>query len=206
MTHTNTNRRAIAILHLPRTVPALLAYATAIVRAMADNPTFPAPAPRLVDVSKCIDRLRAAHSPARVPGASAQWERFHAELVAALDQLRAYVQVIAARNPSRARTIILSSGLSLRKAPVRSAAGFRARQGAEGGSIVLTAPAAARRASYEWAYSLDERDTWLDAPPTLQARTCLRGFRPMSVVRFRYRPVTRAGLGEWSGVIAILVP
>ncbi len=70
----------------------------------------------------------------------------------------------------------------------------------------ILAPAASRRASYYWEYSLDRGRTWKNLPTTLQARTRLSGVPGQTIVELRYRATTKAGEGGWSGVIAIFVP
>jgi hypothetical protein len=41
------------------------------------------------------------------------------------------------------------------------------------------------------------RQTWITAPVTLQAKTTIAGFAPGATVLFKYRPVTKAGEGDW---------
>ncbi|HEY8087061.1 MAG TPA: fibronectin type III domain-containing protein [Polyangiaceae bacterium] len=52
-------------------------------------------------------------------------------------------------------------------------------------------PCAARRASYEWRYSLDGGKTWVPTAATLQTRTTVTGLTPGATVTFRYRAVTK---------------
>jgi hypothetical protein len=42
-------------------------------------------------------------------------------------------------------------------------------------------------------------------PATLQAKTSLTGLTPATTVQFRYRAVVKAGEGDWSQPIAMLV-
>ncbi len=72
-------------------------------------------------------------------------------------------------------------------------------------SVHVIAKAADRRASYEWQYSLDGGKTWVDVPNTLQAKTTITGLPAATVVLFRYRPTTKAGMGDWSAPASILV-
>jgi hypothetical protein len=71
--------------------------------------------------------------------------------------------------------------------------------------VKVVAPAAARRASYDWQYSIDGGKTWVDMPTTLQSRTSVTGMTSLSTVQFRYRSVIKTGAGEWSQPISFLV-
>jgi hypothetical protein len=73
------------------------------------------------------------------------------------------------------------------------------------GEATVTAVVAARGASYEWQYSTDGGKTWITAPGTLQARTTISGLVPGSTAQFRYRAVTKAGEGDWSQPVSLLV-
>jgi hypothetical protein len=52
-------------------------------------------------------------------------------------------------------TIIQNAGMSVRKPVVHGPRTFAAKAGAVSGSVKLVAPSAARRASYEWEYSVN---------------------------------------------------
>ncbi len=82
---------------------------------------------------------------------------------------------------------------------------FEAKPGAVSGSVKLVAASAARRASYEWQYSVDGGKTWQVAPVTLQTKTTVIGLTPGATVTFRYREVTKAGEGDWSQLITAIV-
>jgi DNA-directed RNA polymerase specialized sigma24 family protein len=55
------------------------------------------------------------------------------------------------------------------------------------------------------ALSLDGGKTWVAAPSTLQAKTNVYGFAPGATVLFRFRPVTKAGEGDWSQPVSLIV-
>jgi hypothetical protein len=200
-------RRVIAILKLPRNVPALLAFAALVVKAMKNNSRFPDPTPQLAEVGQRIDELRAAQAATldRTEGTVALRDEKVVALVSLLWRLRAYVEAAADAHPRDSRRIIRSAGLAVRKVAERAPPQFRARLGAEPGTVVLLAPAAARRASYDWAYSVDYGATWKALPATLQARTVVSGLPRPAIVKFRYRATTRDGEGVWSEAIAIFV-
>jgi hypothetical protein len=53
--------------------------------------------------------------------------------------------------------------------------------------------------------SLDGGKTWVELPETLQARTSVTGLQPATTYSFRFRPVTRMGVGDWSQPLSLLV-
>ena len=104
-----------------------------------------------------------------------------------------------------AELIIESAGMAVRKAPTRRARAFEAKAGAVSGSAKLVATSASRRASYEWQYSTDGGKTWIPAPVTLKAKTTIGGLVPGATVLFKYRPVTKAGEGDWSQAVSLVI-
>jgi hypothetical protein len=70
--------------------------------------------------------------------------------------------------------------------------------------VKLAAKAVAARACYEWQYSTDQK-TWTEVPPTLQAKVEIDGLTPATAYFFRFRGVTKAGTGDWSQVVSIMV-
>jgi hypothetical protein len=204
----SNRRRVIAILKLPRKVPALLVFAALVVKAMKNSRNFPDPTPELEEVRQRIDELRVAQAATldRTEGTVAVRDEKLAALVVLLWQLRSYVESTAHLHPRDARRIIRSAGLAVRKDPERPPPQFRARLGVDPGTVVLMAPAAAQRASYDWAYSVDYGSTWKPLPTTLQSRTSVSGLPRPAIVKFRYLAITKAGEGLWSEPIAIFVP
>jgi hypothetical protein len=81
---------------------------------------------------------------------------------------------------------------------------LKVEAGAVSGSVELLAKAAAPRASYEWQYSTDQK-TWTSAPSTLQAKTTISGLTTATAYFFRCRGVTKAGEGNWTQVVTIVV-
>ncbi len=90
-----------------------------------------------------------------------------------------------------------------RSYPVREA--FSVRPGRVSGAVILMVVAAAKRASYYWQVSEDERQTWKDLGPTLQARTVVSGLFPQKTYWFRYRGVVSSGARDWSDPLSIIV-
>ncbi len=207
MTTTATPHAAQAVLKLPLKVPALIQVAQAIVKAMTGNPAFPAPSPTLAQVSAAITALSTAETAAlsRTKGAVLVRNGARTALLTLLKQLRAYVQATADADVENSASIIASAGAAVRKTPVRPPRAFLATPGAVAGSAKVVVPAASRRASYDWEYSVDGGKTWVQAPSTLTARTTLTGLPSGTTVEFRYRALTKTGEGDWSQPTSLLV-
>jgi hypothetical protein len=206
---TNVIRRAIAQLKLPEyEVPLLTSYVSFIVQRMTGNPFFPAPVPSLATVSAALGDLNVAQTATltRAVGTVAARDQKRQVLVMLLQQLKAYVQSVADQDLETAATTIESSGMAVRKHLVLPPRTFDAKAGPTPGSIKLVAPAAARRAGYEWACSIDGGKTWSGNAFTLQAKYIVTGLEPGSLAMFRYRPITKKGPGDWSDSIVFRVP
>ena len=204
---TNTAHRSIASLNLPPKVPALLTYAGSIAKSMTGNPHFPNPSPSLAALTAAITTLSAAESATltRTKGAVAARNTAKATLVTLLRQLQGTIQVAADADAENSAAIIQSTGVALRKTAVRAKRVFNAEPGPTTGSVKLVAGAAARRASYEWEYSLDGGKTWIAGTPTLQTTTVVSGLPVGGAAQFRYRGVTQTGVADWSAPVSLLV-
>ena len=199
--------RATVSLKMPAKVADFIAYATGVAHAMTNNPAFPTPVPALSALSAAVSELQAAETLAltRAKGTATARNDKRAVVVSLLRQLGGYVQAIADATPENGATIIQSAGIPVRKVTVRATRVFGAKVGPVTGSAKLTATVAARRASYEWEYSLDGGKTWVGAPSTLQAKTTVTGLPVGTSVLFRYKSVTKTGEGDWSQGLALLV-
>lgn len=195
-----------ATLKLPKNVKAVSTFAKSIVTAMTDNASFPNPTPTLVAFSADIAALDTAEASvlSRTKGAAEARDVKVAALRADLAHLKAYVQQVTDANPGTAESIIQSAGMSVKKTAVRTKSELEANPGSVSGTASLIAKAAGARASYEWQYSIDQK-TWTSAPSTLQAKTVVLGLTPAVVYFFRFRPVTKAGEGNMSQVVSLLV-
>jgi len=202
-----STHHSFVILNLPRRTSALITYTQTVVTAMTNNPYFATPSPALTEVSAAGTALQAAETTAatRVKGAAVVRNDKLEALVTLLRQLQGYVQKTADADPENGAAIIQSAGLRVRKTPVRKPRVFEAKPGAVSGSIEVIAATAARRASYEWQYSTDGGKTWIEAAPSLRAKTTITGLPVASSVQFRYRSVTKAGPSDWAQPIVALV-
>jgi hypothetical protein len=208
MANTSKNtRRTTITLALPKGVSALVTYAQTIVKRMTANPSFPNPIPPLAAVMAAIGELQIAEQGAltRIKGAVVLRNEKRTALVGVLHQLAAYIQAVADADTTNAASIIESAGVTVRKTPTRRARAFTAKPGAVSGVVKVVAQVTSRRASYEWEYSTDGGKTWLTAPPTLQAKTTIAGLESGSTAQFRYRSVTRAGVGDWSQPVSLMI-
>ena len=207
MTTTTHVKRSLASLRLPRSVPALIVLGKSVVTSMTNNPAFPNPDPTLAAVSAAIADLETAETAARTRahGAVAVRNDKRAALVTLLLQLKATIQKAADANVENAAALIQSAGIQVRKVPTLAARAFAATPGAVAGAVKLRTPTVAHRAFYEWQYSTDGGHTWVPAPSTLQAKTTVSGLTPGATVQFRYRPVTKAGEGDWSQPTSLIV-
>jgi hypothetical protein len=204
---TKSARRPTIALALPKSVPALISYAQGIVKRMTGNPSVPNPTPTLAAVTAAIGELQTAENGAqsRIKGAVVARNEKRTALVGVLQQLRAHIQAIADADPTNAASIIESTGVAVRKTPTRHARAFTVKAGPVSGVAKVVAQVAARRAAYDWHYSIDGGKTWIAVPSTLQAKTTVAGLAPGSTVLFRYRAVTKAGEADWSQPVSLMV-
>jgi hypothetical protein len=197
--------RNLVSLSLPRRISALIAYAQGIVKGATNNPNLPSPVPTVAALTQALTDLQNAETAAlaRTKGAVALRNEKRTTLISPLTQFKGYVQVQADANPENGASIIESAGLAVKKAANRPPRVFSAKTGTVSGEVVVVAPSAGHRSSYEWEYSIDGGTTWLAMAPTMQAKTSLAGLKPGSSVQFKYRSVTKAGASDWSQPITL---
>jgi hypothetical protein len=107
-------------------------------------------------------------------------------------------------SPAAAIALIESAFMSVRKVTKRPVPELRAKNADVSGKVVLAAKAVGRSAIYFWEYSLDQ-STWTPLPETMGARTEVSGLTFARVYYFRFRAFTRAGRGDHSQVVSLLV-
>jgi hypothetical protein len=207
-TPSKTVRRSLAVLSLPESkVPALINFAQQVLKSITGNANFKTPTPTVAELTQAINDLQSAENAvlARTKGAAATRNELRTALIMKLQQLKGYVQSVADANVDSSGSIIQSAGLGLRKVTQRKPRTFSAVAGPTTGTAKVVAVSAARRASYEWQYSSDGGKTWVDAPPTLQAKMTISGLPAGVTVLFRYRAVTKTGADDWSAPITFTV-
>jgi hypothetical protein len=195
-----------AVLKLPRRVKNIGSFAQAILTALTGNASFPNPSPPLATVEADLAAFNTAEAAvlSRTKGAAQERNVKLVTLRADMDHLMAYVQQVADATPSSAASIIESAGLAVRKVTLHTKSDISVEKGSVSGSAKLVAKSVGARASYEWQYSTDPK-TWLNAPPTLQAKTEIDGLTAGTAYFFRFRGVTKAGPGDYSQVVTLLV-
>ena len=195
-----------AVLKIPKSAKKVAPFTQSIISALTGNASFPSPVPPLATVSADLAAFEASESAVllRTKGAAEARDVKLATLRTDLEHILAYVQSVADTNESTAQAVIQSAGMAVRKAATRNKAPLEVEQGAVSGSVKLAAKAAAKRASYEWQYSQDQK-TWTALPVTLQAKTTLEGLTPATTYAFQVRIVTKDGQGNWGQSVLFLV-
>ncbi len=202
-TTANAPHRGIVVLKLPAKVSDLVTLASGIVTGITGNASFPNPVPPLATVSQAISDLQTAELAARAKTRGAQRQARGAHHPARPAQgVRA---AVADGNRANAEAIIQGAAMTVKKTAIRQKQTFLAKPGTVTGSVKLVAQSVARRASYEWQLSSDGGKTWMVAPSTLRTKTTLNGLTVGTTYMFRYRAVTKAGEGDWSQPIGMLV-
>jgi hypothetical protein len=200
--------RAIAVLKMSHKVKSLITFAQSVAAAMTGNVTFPSPTPTLATFEADIAALVTAETAAlgRAKGAADVRNAKLAVVRADLEALKIYIQgVVDASNPANAESIIGSAGMSIRKVTLHDKAALGVKQGSVSGTVTLSAKAAAKKAAYNWQYSLDQK-TWTSLPQTLVAKTGVSGLTAGSIYYFRDQSLTpKGGESDWGQVVSLLV-
>jgi hypothetical protein len=206
-TSTKTVSQPLVSLQLPDKVGDLLAHATSVAEAMTANPSFPNPSPPLTALNAAIADLRSAQTAVltRAKGTVSVRNQKRAALVTLLRQLGGHVQTTADATPETAAAVIESTGFAVRKVGAHAPRAYDVKPGPVAGSVVVTSAVAAHRASYEWQYSTDGGKTWVDSVSTLSTKATIAGVPSGAAVSFRHRAVTKAGIGDWSQPLSLLV-
>ena len=205
---TQTVRKPQIALNLPVVVALLLLFVRHVIDMMTKNATwFPSPSPSLPDVGKHADDLEAAevNVRSRVKGAVPIREEKKRIVEADMALLKAYVLAMAAASPALAGVIIESSGMSQKSFTGRLKAQFEALLGKTPLVVILRAKAAARKAFYEWQYSMDAGKTWVDIGTTNESSTTVTVPTAGVTYEFRYRATVKKQTGQWSQKVSLAV-
>ena len=199
-------RRAIVAFKIPRRNNDRINYARSVAAAMTGNPRFPSPTPTIAEFEAHIDA--AAEMQARVLigpiGTAAQRDARFAQIRSDLEQLRRYVESLAAASSTEARAIIESAGMSVKRPGLHDKQPLVVKAGPVTGSVVVVAKAAGDRSTYEWQYA-KAGEAWIDLEPTRQSQKVLAGLVAGSTYQFRVRSVTRTGRSDFGEVVSFLV-
>jgi hypothetical protein len=191
---------------LPHRVKDVVAFGKSIVTAMTGNPNFPSPNPPLATFDADLEALDASETSvlARTKGAAQSRNVKLATVHADFKAEQAYVQQVASANPANSAAIIQSAGMHVRTLTLHQKGELTAKIGKVSGIAELRAKSAGPRAGYEWQVSTDQK-TWTLLPVTLQANTVVPALASGTTYYFRFRPVTKAGEGNWSQIVSLLV-
>ena len=198
--------RVLVALNIPRSIPRALFYARSIAQAVASRPDlFPAP-PGLAELEANIQAVADAEVVARSRLAGAATER-DAKLYlvrGGLAQLRAYVENVAFTSIESAAEIVACAGMSLKRSSGHGKPAFEVKQGRTSGSVHIVVRAAPGTASYDWEYAA-AGGTWTRLATTVRADTRLDGLVPGKLYSFRFRWVTKDGVGDFGDVVTLRV-
>ncbi len=198
----------IAVLILPKSAKELLTVGKAVHDAMANNPSFPSPNPPLNVFKAKLNALDEAETKAaaRTWGAATARDTLKKEVVNDMNHLRDYVQGVAEKIPlpETAAAVITSAFMRVKKVPQRVVPPLTAKNTGVPGQVALAAKPVAPLASYYWEYSFDQ-ESWTPVPETLKASTTIDGLPWAKLSYFRFRALTRAGKGDYSPVVSLLV-
>jgi hypothetical protein len=194
------------VLNAPKQNKPLITFARAIYGALLNNSSFPSPNPPLDAFAKDIDEFDDAETKAasRAKGAAAQRDACRRKVKGDLAHLRDYVQGVVETSPGDGAALSASAFMRVKKPTVRATPELRAANTDFSGRVRLAAKAVAPMATYYWEYSLDQT-TWTAVPETMQTRTEITGLTSARTYYFRFRALTRAGRGDYSQVVSLLV-
>jgi hypothetical protein len=204
----NTNPFPVAVKKSPDAHHKFVIFLYFLADHLEGNPSFPNPVPSAAALKNAGDTLATANAKARHggPAAVADRDQKRRDAEDLVDQYVIYVRATVkaqTTDPVVAATLILSSGLSIKKVARAPKAPLAAKHGRVSTEVDLTARAADRRATYFWEYSLDQK-TWTSAPSTLQAKTTIAGLTPGQEYAFRFRVQTRKGMSDYSEVVKLI--
>jgi hypothetical protein len=199
----------IAVKESPRSNYKFVTYVYHLVECLTGDASFASVSPSAPALKLAADGFAQAQAAARGggPGLVAARDAQRLDLEAMLDALvisvRGIIKAAGADAPTAA-AMILSTGLSIRKARVVNKPPLAARHGDVSGSVRLAARAVAKMAAYYWSWSTDMAH-WTSAPETFAAKTTISGLTPGQVYYFRFQAKTRRGMGDYSDAVRLMV-
>ena len=198
--------RIIVALNPPERNADFLYFAKLVAGSLAKEPLFAEPTPPLAVLQAHIAQLAdaEAHTLTRTRGAAAERNAMRAVVHNDLRQVRSFVQSIADASPADAAAIAETSGMSVKRSSGHGKADFDVKPSPVSGTVHLYARAARTRSSYDWEHSIDGV-TWIRVDSTVRADTVIPNLAPRTRHSFRFRRVTKEGVGDWSQVVSALV-
>jgi hypothetical protein len=196
----------VAVFLSPRTPNGFLLYAKSVHAKVTACSALSYPG--LAVLGACIEAFDDAQveagnkSPIAVAERNAKALKVYQELGHLRDYVQAMVETMT--SPADAVALIVSAGLSVRKARNYAKPAFAAKYGAVSGEALLVALAVPRAHAYYWEYSVDQSE-WTAMPETTKASTTLAGLTAGQVYYFRFRTLTPNGKTDYSQVVSLRV-
>jgi hypothetical protein len=195
----------IVVLGLPTRNADFISYVAAILAKMTGNTYFATPQPSLATVNAALTAFENAETAMGTSkGVKGDRAAKKKALVALLKHLRDYVQSICESNVPSAAAIAESAGMRLKNLTLAPKAIISVVDGLLSGSVVCDGKAVAVDASYYWCYSLDQK-SWISVPEQMQAKVTISGLTPGQLYYFRFRALTRKGMGDYCQAINHMV-
>lgn len=199
-------KRILAALNMSRRVHDFVYQAQFIADCLAGDPIYADSTPPLEVFEAHLRALQDAthHVSTRALGSVAARQAAAVTVMSDLLSLRQFVQRLADESLASGPAIITNAGMYVKNATGPVKGGFVVKQGRVSGMARMIALAERTKASYDWQYSLDGV-TWISVASTVWAHQDVTGLVPARVYFFRYRSLTRAGVGDWSQVVSLMV-
>jgi hypothetical protein len=200
-------KRIHVVLSPPRRVHDFCAFGKSVATHLSQDPLFSPPPAAIAaleaGVAALEETLVAVES--RRFGAGAERKARQSDVLAALQDLRAYVQTLADTLPTNEAAMVAArAGMAVKDAKGPKRGGLTVEQGRTSGSAHAFAPAAKTRAGYEWQYAR-EGGAWVSVPFTVHADVELTGLAPGALYSLRARAVTANGPSDWLQTVTFRV-
>jgi hypothetical protein len=210
MTTTKKVPKVTAVLGLAKlTNPQKLVKATAIRDKMTGNSNFPNPTPTLATVTAQLDKAKASLQAAqsKAHGASSPMHADIKALLVLLDQLASYVTAVANADGENAIAITESSGMSVKKQPLRLPKTFTAVAGKTPGSVSLSTKAI-KGSVYIYEMSTDPTNAtlWTVISTDNKVKYTKTGLTSGTRYYFRVALITKSVQAPWSAVLNVIIP
>jgi hypothetical protein len=208
MSTQKVKKKLIALGLNKKTAPQLIADTKSYLQGMTGNPHFPNPVPVLAQVSANLVVLEASFLAAqtRQKGTVSKMHADRKPLESSLKTLAFYVEIEANKDPEHAETIILSTGMVLRRSMQLKPKVFTVVQTKQSGEVVLNMKAI-KDACYIYEMSSDPSVAtgWILLGTFNTAKQKKSGLAKMSTFYFRAATVVKNVKSNWSPVISISV-
>lgn len=205
MTTLTSIKRILVALNLPSQIGDFIIFAKAIYKAMVSSVHFTASASKISKLNADILALDMAETACntKLPTGSVEARNACVELVKAdLRSLCKDVQDVADSDPANAQAIIVSAGMSVKKMPSHAKQQNTAKDGAEEGTVELTAEGAG---AHEWRMSTDD-ETWSLLPASFTSKTTVNRLTSGLVYYFQNRRLmSNDEKTDWSQSVKIRV-